>query len=448
MIYTYGRKCRLDKRAFTVADICSGDGISIRHDATLPQIAPFPSNLIWQREQPSRKDWRIWVQALHLAFGPQLILAIPLGGWLRDPHQPIVHIPYDPALDLLYQPGHHGVWRIFTKLPNALVTNSFTHYTYTRATTTVPPTAFHIAFASPGPAQTLHFQGSSPQPIPQPPAETLSAHLIHLWKDRSWPLHSSVFPDNGQAVAQAIHLGTAHGVCDGSYMSEVSPDFATAAWLLEDSHLLHLHLCRGIVHVSGPPSAANAYRAELQGIHALLMAIKGLCSFHKITTGLVIVGCDNQGALYQSQQTQELTPCSSAHADLIRAIRRICRSIPGISIQFHHVKGHQDDHAITSTLPRLAQLNILADRLAKRSLLRLLQHRQRRVGRLVGDAWSLQVNNTTVTSDPHPQILWHLGYRTAHHYMVEKKAFISPTGFSLINFPALSTALKATSPLY
>ncbi len=148
-------------------------------------------------------------------------------------------------------------------------------------------------------------------------------------------------------------------------MSEVSPDFATTAWLLEDSHFPHLHLCQGIVHVSGPPSAANAYHAELQGLHALLMAIKGLCSFHRITTGSVIVGCNNQGALYQSQQIQELTPYSSVHADLIHAIHRIHRSIPGITIHFQHVKGHQDDHASASTLPHLAQLNILADQLAK-----------------------------------------------------------------------------------
>jgi len=118
----------------------------------------------------SLKDWHIWSQALHLAFGPQLIIAIPLGGWLQHPHQPTVNIPYDPALDLLYQPGHHVVWHVFTKLPNALVTNSFMHYMYTRAATTVPPMAYHIAFASPGPVQMLHFQGSSLQPIPPPPA--------------------------------------------------------------------------------------------------------------------------------------------------------------------------------------------------------------------------------------------------------------------------------------
>ncbi len=108
----------------------------------------------------------IWSQAIHLAFGPQLFITIPLGGWLQLPLQPTVHIPYGPAMDLLYQLGHHGVWQVFTKLPNALVTNSFMHYMYTRAATSVPPMAYHLAFASAGPAQRLHFQGSSLQPIP------------------------------------------------------------------------------------------------------------------------------------------------------------------------------------------------------------------------------------------------------------------------------------------
>jgi len=160
------------------------------------------------------------------------------------------------------------------------------------------------------------------------------------------------------------------------------------------------------------------------------------------------VGCDNQGALHQAQQTQELTPCSTVHANLICAIRRIHRSLLGITIHFQHVKGHQDDHTSVSSLPHLVQLNFLADCLAKQSLLHLLHHRQCRVGMLVGDAWSLQVNNQTVTLDPHPKILWHLGYCAAYHYMVEKKQYIPPAGFSLINFSSLSTALKATSPLF
>jgi len=64
-----------------------------------------------------------------------------------------------------------------------------------------------------------------------------------------------------------------HGTWGGLNMKETSPDFATAAWLLEDSSLPQTNLCCGITHVSGPPSEANAYHAELQGLHSLLMAI-------------------------------------------------------------------------------------------------------------------------------------------------------------------------------
>jgi len=159
-------------------------------------------------------------------------------------------------------------------------------------------------------------------------------------------------------------------------MSVASPDFATAAWLLEDSHFPHQNLCQGITHVSGPPADANTYCMELQGLHALLLVIKGLCSFHAITSGLVVVGCNNLGALHQAQQIQELTPCSSAqHTDLVRAIHWVHWSmITGVSIHFTHVKGHQDDVLSASSLPHLVQLNILANQLAKYSLLHLLQH--------------------------------------------------------------------------
>jgi len=138
----------------------------------------------------------------------------------------------------------------------------------------------------------LHFQGSCPQPIPSPLATTLSMHIIQLWREQAWPLHSSVFPNQGLVIANAIHLGTAQGVCDRSYISAASPGFTTVAWLLEDSHFPHKNLCQGITHVSGPPADANVYHTELQGLHTSLLAIKGLFSFHVITSGSVVVGCD------------------------------------------------------------------------------------------------------------------------------------------------------------
>jgi len=143
------------------------------------------------------------------------------------------------------------------------------------------------------------------------------AHIHQLWKEHAWPLHSSVSPNQGQALTEAIMLGMAHGVCDGSYTSEASLEYATATWLLEDSRFPHQSLWCSIVHVSGITTDINAYQAELQGLHALLLAIKAICSYYSVTSGSVLVGCNNLGALHQVQQLQELTPCNSAHADLI-----------------------------------------------------------------------------------------------------------------------------------
>jgi len=52
--------CQLAKRALTVADVYTGDGTAIQCDTLLLQVAPYPSNLIWQHEQPSHKNQKIW----------------------------------------------------------------------------------------------------------------------------------------------------------------------------------------------------------------------------------------------------------------------------------------------------------------------------------------------------------------------------------------------------
>jgi len=70
------------------------------------------------------------------------------------------------------------------------------------------------------------------------------------------------------------------------------------------------------------------------------------------------------------------------------------------------------------------------------------------VGLLVRDSWSLHVNNQAVSSDPQPHIIWYFGYHLVYQYMVTKKQYISPGGFPLINFQALSRSLKSASPLY
>jgi len=70
-----------------------------------------------------------------------------------------------------------------------------------------------------------------------------------------------------------------------------------------------------------------------------VLAINAICSYYSVTSGLVLVGCDNLGALHQVQQLQELTPCNFTHADLIQAICQVFQSLTGLRFTLSMLKG-------------------------------------------------------------------------------------------------------------
>jgi len=92
------------------------------------------------------------------------------------------------------------------------------------------------------------------------------------------------------------------------------------AWFLADSQADLDSLFFGASPVGGLPADINAYQVELQGIHNLLVAIEFFCNQYGIVKGGITVGCDNQGALTQSQWFTEHVPCVNAHADLMHVI--------------------------------------------------------------------------------------------------------------------------------
>jgi len=119
-------------------------------------------------------------------------------------------------------------------------------------------------------------------------------------------------------------------------------------------------------HSYGPPSSINVYWVELQGIHALLVALEFFCKQHQIFSGGITIGCDNQGALHQAQQFHKHVPCSNPHVDIIRAITalHLCSQI---NLTFIYVPGHQDTLTWFKDLSALVRLNVWADALAKKN---------------------------------------------------------------------------------
>jgi len=197
---------------------------------------------------------------------------------------------------------------MYSSNPQALVTNCFTCYVYIGATTTILPSAYYLALPPQDQAKLSigkvlvqnHYQYYQLNPC----------WITSINSGRS--MHHLYIPPSSPTKDKHLQKQ----LCLEQHMEsmmdctcEASPEYATATWLLEDSRFPHQNLCHSIVHVPGITIDVNAYHTELQGLHALLLAIKAICSFYLVTSGLVLVGCENLGTpLHQAQQLQALTP--------------------------------------------------------------------------------------------------------------------------------------------
>jgi len=199
------------------------------------------------------------------------------------------------------------------------------------------------------------------------------------------------------------------------------PALASAAWILTDASATTPSNFSGICTVSGPSSVVNAYRAELQGIYALLVALETFCIQYQITSGGITIGCDNKGALSQAQWFHKHVPCAVAHADIIRTITAIRLRIH-ISLTFVYIPGHQDALSRIEDLSPLAHLNIWADTMAKHKLHRLaaLPQCPSIPSLLIGEKWRALAPSGKITSDLSQMVMDLLGCREALRYWSHK----------------------------
>jgi hypothetical protein len=253
-----------------------------------------------------------------------------------------------------------------------------------------------------------------------------------------------VFPANLDLLVQSIVNGSAYGGCDGSYMPELSRSLGAAAWKLEDP--MSRQAVEGTVQTSGHQADVNAYRSELQGIHTLLLALSAVCSFYQITHGAVTLGCDNKGAVHQSNGDWLKVSQTTRHADLIRAIRRLKDRLP-IPVTIIHIYGHQDQTAAYQTLPCRAQLNIEMDIKAKTHLRSLISANSSPllVAPLQGEGWQCMIDGVKLSSHPAPAV-----YKSAASKQLRKhlhsKHILTFDAFPDVDWEALELATSHFPP--
>jgi hypothetical protein len=180
----------------------------------------------------------------------------------------------------------------------------------------------------------------------------------------------------------------------------------------------------------------------------MLLGLMAFCTFHNITEGAVRLGCDNSSCVRHGQGDWQKVSSSIKHSDLIRAIRLLKHKLP-ITVSFEHVYGHQDDYLSFACLPRLSQLNILADHRAKSHLQMLACQSPppQCSAFLPYEGWRCSVDDIKITSDPGAAIRRAVFSSKLCKHLVDKQR-ISRPAFQDIDWHAMETATTLFPPLY
>jgi hypothetical protein len=209
-------------------------------------------------------------------------------------------------------------------------------------------------------------------------------------------------------------------------------------------------VCKGALLTNAPTEKdTNAYRAELQGFHAMLMAIEAVCSTQAVTSGSVTLAMDNETAVSQSQYTDLAVPTTSNHNDLIRAIRRTISGLP-ITVHIEWVKGHQDTGLLQRPLSIMALMNIDADELAKAFLTRALERPldyPRPPPDLHREAIRIFVQDQKIIRSAAPICAQAVYFRAMREHL-HSKGKMDLEAFELVDWEATGMAMSDSPPLF
>ena len=348
-------QCRLYLNVISLADICTGDGRTIRQSAFEGQYNHGTSRntITWPpRDSPPKASWRIWADCLIQLFciGTNGRLSSSLGPWYSNDqcYQWEWHIHVNTCHLLQVT---NGTYKQYAKIGRSRMAPRFSlsgiHVDncqlseYLRTTVDMHP-SFYLS------------QGSAitgeDEPIPEP-SPTFE-----------WLHFKIVCTDSIQDLLQDLQHHRTIAVTDGSY--KPIEETGSAAWTIESAS--GNEYISGISLIPGTQSSQSAIRSELVGVLAILAYMQKLKLENSFLSVGGILGCDCRSALESSFHSFRGPRVNDHHADIKSAIHYYT-SQQSIRLQPTHIFAHQDDFLPYHQLSRLEQMNVRMDYLAKQA---------------------------------------------------------------------------------
>jgi hypothetical protein len=344
-------KVRLYQQVLFLSDIIGVTGRSLdeRYLKKRPANEQW-STLIFPKEAPPAKDFRLWQQALRQLV-PAGGLRVHLGRFLHEGYKKwewranvaekyLLHYVrggmdiYEPSNETARKwiRTHEGCEAEMLGLPCAVRDGGVNNVK-------------------------LITVGGEPDPVSLPES---FMDVLREWGN-TWMWKSLRLVGDDDWLIDAIREGTCVAVTDGSYIRELYPELCSCAFVLECTK------GRGRIFGSFPEQSkqACAYRGKLLGlmaIHLILLAINKVCPE---LPGHVQIYSDCLGALKRvSTLPGNRLPSGCKHSDILKNIMINCSKL-SFDCEYLHVIAHQDDGMSYHKLQRPSQLNCLMDTNAK-----------------------------------------------------------------------------------
>jgi len=240
--------------------------------------------------------------------------------------------------------------------------------------------------------QLVTFRGAQELVITQPPTWGDFHHFTQSHSTAQWALVQVKTPDNGKGIAQAVHMGEAIAVSNGSFKDKVG----SAGWTINTP--TSSTWIKGCTTIPGQPNDQCAYWSELGSIFSTVTMVNLLCKYYTILTSKIQFRCNGLDPLCQCFECWTKPSPLTLHFDLIKAICQAL-SLSPLTWWWQHICGHQHNMVSFNKLDTWAQLNIDMDKLAKQWHHHLTNQAHIAVSKPIpGEGWALWVNDAKLSS--------------------------------------------------
>ena len=367
-------RCRLYLQVLSFSDVTTGSGKQIRYCIWKGRReTQYGWNKSWPNQgDPSPQDWRYWRQVLKQLFELQAEhREIPQYFWIGDDYS-------DKTWDWMYNQPEDRVYRrrgnqflIYSAVPNrrrlrkklfilSSATNEAPTPQYVK-----PCTVDH----QPGNKIILTGYWEQLPPIPEDFSSTpIRIRIMDMSVEEAWALkNSNIESEDEIYLAGSIKNGSLFLCADGSFLKEAG--VGTASFQLADP--THRFNWKCSFRTPGNSKYQNAYRSELSGLAAGIMAVSLLVEKYKIEAGGIKIGCDNDAALDRIINDGWKVTSSTKHFDMLRVASHYLEQCGKIHWIKTKVLGHADEkHFGPRTF--MEYLNIGCDQMAKEQMRRVL----------------------------------------------------------------------------